>query len=53
MEVALTTTKLVAEIPPIVTVVAPVIKPVPVIVTDVPPVVSPVFGVILVNVTGS
>jgi hypothetical protein len=51
IEVALTTTMLVAEFPPILTV-APVIKPVPVIVIGVPPEVNPVGGVTLVMVTG-
>jgi hypothetical protein len=50
--VALTTTRLVAAVPPIVTV-APVAKFVPVIVTAVPPTVVPVFGDTLVTVGGT
>jgi hypothetical protein len=47
--VALTTTTLVAAVPPNVTV-APAAKFVPVIVTAVPPAVGPVFGDMLVTV---
>jgi hypothetical protein len=43
ISVSLTTEKLVAAAPPMVTEVAPV-KPLPVIVTDVPPVIGPVAG---------
>jgi len=49
MEVLLTTTTLVAAVPPIVTV-APVTKLVPVMVTLVPPAVDPLFGETLVTV---
>jgi hypothetical protein len=43
IEVALTTTRLIAAAPPMVTLVAPV-KPVPVIVTDCPPASGPDVG---------
>ena len=46
IEVAFTTTTLVAALPPIVAV-APVAKPVPVIVTAVPPAIGPVVGAML------
>jgi hypothetical protein len=49
IEVLLTTTTLVAAVPPNVTV-APEAKFVPVIVTAVPPAVDPVFGLTLVTV---
>ena len=51
MEVALTTTKLVAALPPMVTLLAPV-KFVPVIVNAVPPRVDPVAGERTVMVGG-
>ena len=50
--VLFTTTTLVAEVPPNVTV-APVAKFVPVIVTAVPPSVDPLFGLTLVTVGGT
>lgn len=50
--VAFTTTKLVAAVPPMVTLVAPV-KLVPVMVTDVPPVVGPLVGETAVTVGGA
>ena len=49
IEVALTTVRLVAAAPPMVTPVAPV-KLVPVIVTEVPPAIGPVEGLIAVTV---
>ena len=49
MLVSLSTVKLVAAVPPIVTPLAPV-KPVPVMVTAVPPSVEPVAGVMPVTV---
>lgn len=49
ISVSLTTERLVAVAPPMVTAVAPV-KPVPVMVTAVPPAVVPDVGEILVNV---
>jgi hypothetical protein len=49
IEVLLTTTTLVAAVPPNVTV-APVAKFVPVIVTPVPPAVGPLFGDTLLTV---
>ena len=52
MVVALTTTTLVAAVPPIVTLLAPV-KLVPVIVIAVPPLVEPLVGVTLVIVGAS
>jgi len=49
IEVALTTTTLVAALPPIVTV-APAAKPVPLIVTAVPPAAGPEVGAMLLTV---
>jgi hypothetical protein len=49
IDVLLTTTTLVAAVPPKVTV-APAVKLVPVMVTAVPPVVGPLFGLTLVTV---